>query len=195
MPKGKKQELFSDSSEDEDMRDDFDGEEIAEDDGEDEEMHEDEELDSEGLAEDEDDEEVDTSDDEEEVDDDDEEGLTRIERQSLKLIKKKAKEAKLAQKELELNVKSNEIFELPSIEDVEKQLATMPSLEIIKERMFDVIQVLGDFNNRKQDGKTRKEYLDVLRKDLCAYYGYNEYLMAKFMELFPNFSEVCLKNL
>ena len=124
----------------------------------------------------------------------DEDGLMEIERRSLKLIKKKAKETKLAEEEMELNVKSNEVYQLPSVEEVEAQLKSMPGLEVIKERIFDVIQVLGDFKNRRQEEKSRKDYLDVLRKDLCAYYSYNEYLMEKFMQLFPNFSEVCFNS-
>uniref|UniRef100_A0AC34QNY1 SAM-dependent MTase RsmB/NOP-type domain-containing protein n=1 Tax=Panagrolaimus sp. JU765 TaxID=591449 RepID=A0AC34QNY1_9BILA len=120
----------------------------------------------------------------------DEEEMMEIEKKSLKLIKKKAIENKLAQEELDLNIQSNEVYELPSIEDVEKQLKTMPSLDIIKERMFDVIRVLGNFKNRRQDGKSRQDYLDILCKDLCAYYNYNEYLMQKFMHLFSNLGEL-----
>lgn len=35
--------------------------------------------------------------------------------------------------------------------------------------------------------------LKVLTKDLCSYYGYNEYLMNKFLHLFPAGSAVSLK--
>lgn len=97
---------------------------------------------------------------------------------------------KLDDEELELNVKSDAQFELPSIEEVEQQLKAIPNLEIVKERMLDVIQVLGDFSTRREEGKSRTDYLTILKKDLCAYYSYNEYLMEKFMQLFPNFSEV-----
>ncbi|KAE9551354.1 hypothetical protein FO519_005436 [Halicephalobus sp. NKZ332] len=120
----------------------------------------------------------------------DENGLMEIERRSFKLLKKQAEDTKLAEEEMDLNVKSNEVYNLPSVEEVEAQLKSMPGLEVIKERIFDVIQVLGDFKGRKQEGKHRKDYLEVLRKDLCAYYSYNEYLMEKFMQLFPNFSEL-----
>lgn len=101
---------------------------------------------------------------------------------------------KLGDEELELNVRSDAQFELPSVEDVEEQLKGIPNLEIIKERMMDVIQVLGDFANRREEGKSRKEYLSILQKDLCAYYNYNEFLMEKFMQLFPNFSEVSIEK-
>lgn len=51
-------------------------------------------------------------------------------------------------------------------------------------------KVLGDFKSRREKGRSRPEYLAVLAKDLCAYYGYNEYLMGKAMELFPKGNEV-----
>ena len=34
--------------------------------------------------------------------------------------------------------------------------------------------------------RSRKDYMDQLRRDLCAYYSYNEFLMEKFMDLFPH---------
>ena len=63
-------------------------------------------------------------------------------------------------------------------------------LELMKERMQETLMTLANFNKRREEGRTRKEYLGVLHRDLCAYYGYNEFLMEKFMEIFPNGSEV-----
>lgn len=56
--------------------------------------------------------------------------------------------------------------------------------------MQDIIQILGDFSNRREEGKSRAEYLKVFCNDLCSYYSYNIFLMEKFMQLFPNGSEV-----
>uniref|UniRef100_A0AC34GFM7 Uncharacterized protein n=1 Tax=Panagrolaimus sp. ES5 TaxID=591445 RepID=A0AC34GFM7_9BILA len=134
------------------------------------------------------------SSDEDEVEEANEKGLMEIERKSIKLLKQQAKKQKLGDEELELNVRSDAKFDLPSVEDVEEQLKAIPNLEVVKERMMDVIQVLGDFSKRRQDGKSRKDYLSILQKDLCAYYSYNEFLMEKFMQLFPNFSEVSEKQ-
>lgn len=64
------------------------------------------------------------------------------------------------------------------------------NLEIIKERIQEIIQVLGDFKSRRDGNKKRGDYLKVFRNDLCSYYSYNEFLMEKFMEIFPNGSEV-----
>lgn len=46
---------------------------------------------------------------------------------------------------MQLNIKSSEAFELPSVEDVEKELKVAPNLTIIKQRIFDVMQVVSFF--------------------------------------------------
>ena len=33
--------------------------------------------------------------------------------------------------------------------------------------------------------RSRSEYTDLLQKDLCTYYSYNEFLMERLMQLFP----------
>lgn len=48
-----------------------------------------------------------------------------------------------------------------------------------------LIQVLGDFSQRRDPETSRSQYLGQLRQDFCSYYGYNEFLMEKLMDLFP----------
>lgn len=57
-------------------------------------------------------------------------------------------------------------------------------LSLIKQRISDVLFVLADFKNRRDTERSRAEYLDILKQDLCVYYNYNEYLMEKLMHLF-----------
>ncbi|CAJ0606725.1 unnamed protein product [Cylicocyclus nassatus] len=113
-----------------------------------------------------------------------------IERKSKLLDRKKAKTAQEADSELRLNIAGQQQYELPSVDEVEKQLREVPNLQIIKDRIHEVVQVLGDFKNRRQEGRSRDEYVSILTKDLCSNYGYNEYLMSKFMQLFPQASEL-----
>uniref|UniRef100_A0A0M3HPG3 SAM_MT_RSMB_NOP domain-containing protein n=1 Tax=Ascaris lumbricoides TaxID=6252 RepID=A0A0M3HPG3_ASCLU len=113
-----------------------------------------------------------------------------IEKKSMKLEKRAAEDEKLAEEELQLNLVNAETYKLPTIEEVEREMKTAPSLQIIKQRIADVFQVLGDFKNRREQGRSREEYMTILLKDLCTYYGYNEYLMGKFMNLFPSGSEL-----
>ncbi|KAF8363818.1 hypothetical protein PRIPAC_90741 [Pristionchus pacificus] len=148
--------------------------------GSDDDDEDDEDIDmDDDFSGDEDDEEDDGEDSEE-----DDEGLP-IEKKTKKLDKKMAKIAQEGDEELQLNITGADRFELPTVEEVEEEIQTAPNLTSMKQRIQDVIQVLGDFNNRRQEGKSRADYMEVLTKDLCSYYGYNEYLMNKFLHLFP----------
>lgn len=40
-------------------------------------------------------------------------------------------------------------------------------------------------DNDVSTSRDRKDYIEQLLKDLCAYYSYNEFLMDKLMQLFP----------
>ncbi|KAL3994019.1 NOL1/NOP2/sun family protein [Acanthocheilonema viteae] len=113
-----------------------------------------------------------------------------VEKKSRRLERKKESDEKFADDELLLNIESEERYNLPSIEKVEIELKQAPNLKIIKQRISDIFQVLGDFKNRRDANRSRKEYISVLTKDLCSYYSYNEYLMQKFMGIFPNGTEL-----
>ncbi|XP_077509217.1 uncharacterized protein LOC144120557 isoform X1 [Amblyomma americanum] len=119
----------------------------------------------------------------EDEDESDDEELP-IEAASRKLQKKQEEDRKLAEEELKTNISESEIFTLPSGQEIEKEKAEPPDLAIISERIKDITYVLTDFANRREAGRSRSEYLDILKQDLCEYYSYNEYLMQKFMDLF-----------
>lgn len=118
--------------------------------------------------------------DSDEAQDNDEEMLP-IEKQSKILKKKQEKEEKLAEEELQLNIANQEMFEFPS-EDDDKQIT---NLQEVQARIKDVVMVLSDFNKLRQPDRSRADYINLLQKDLCMYYSYNEYLMEKLMQLFP----------
>ncbi|XP_018576818.1 25S rRNA (cytosine-C(5))-methyltransferase nop2 [Anoplophora glabripennis] len=118
--------------------------------------------------------------DEKESDEDQEEDLLPIEKENIKLKKKQAKEQKLAEEEMQLNIANQEVFAFPKKSDEEVQ-----SLQDVQQRIREVIAVLTDFNKLRDKNHSRSEYLDILKKDLCTYYSYNEFLMVKFMQLFP----------
>lgn len=119
---------------------------------------------------------------EDEEESDDEE--LPIEAASRKLQKRQEEDRKLAEEELKTNIAESEVFTLPSGQEIEKEKAEPPDLAIISERIKDVTFVLEDFANRREPDRSRSEYLDILKRDLCEYYSYNEYLMQKFMDLF-----------
>ncbi|XP_034243065.1 25S rRNA (cytosine-C(5))-methyltransferase nop2-like [Thrips palmi] len=122
------------------------------------------------------DDENDDSDDNEESDED----MLPIEKQAKKLRKKQKRDDKLAEEELQLNVASHDVFAFPSEEEVKKP----QDLQDVQQRMKDVIIVLNDFKKLHEPGRSRSDYVDLLRHDLCTYYSYNDFLMEKLMQVF-----------
>lgn len=122
----------------------------------------------------------DDSDEEEQEDDD----LLPIERASKKLKIKKEKEAQLAEQELQMNIAQPDVFTLPDPDD-DTEAEKVVTLQDIQQRIKDIVLVLSDFKKYRQPNRTRSEYVQQLRSDLCTYYSYNEFLMEKLMDIFP----------
>uniref|UniRef100_A0A914BVT9 SAM-dependent MTase RsmB/NOP-type domain-containing protein n=1 Tax=Acrobeloides nanus TaxID=290746 RepID=A0A914BVT9_9BILA len=147
---------------------------------------------------DEDEKELDSSDEEIQADiysssdetNDDEDGLMEIEKKSQKLISKTKRDKKLAEEDMKLNITSGNDHDMPTVDEIEQELKTAPNLDVMNERIHEVIQILADFNNRRQPNRSRREYLTILMKNLCSKYNYNEFLMERFMQLFPNCGEL-----
>lgn len=73
------------------------------------------------------------------------------------------------------------VFSFPTKEE----LASVTNLKDIQQRIRDIIMVLSDFKRLRVENKSRSEYTELLRRDLCTYYSYNDFLMEKFMQMFP----------
>lgn len=115
-------------------------------------------------------------------DEDDDDELLPIEKASKKLKIKKEKDAQLAEEELQMSIANQEVFEFPDEEaDPDKPV----TLQEVQQRIKDVSLVLSDFKKYRNPDRSRAEYIDLFRKDLCTYYSYNEFLMEKLMEIFP----------
>jgi ribosomal RNA methyltransferase Nop2 len=113
--------------------------------------------------------------------------LLPIEKKSKKLKKKQNEAMRIQEEEDKLvtNIVETETYVLPSGQAIEREKAMPPDLAIINQRLRDICYVLADFANRREIGRTRSEYLEVLKGDLALYYSYNDYLIQKFMDLFP----------
>ncbi|XP_051467269.1 probable 28S rRNA (cytosine(4447)-C(5))-methyltransferase [Apus apus] len=101
-----------------------------------------------------------------------------------------ASRQKMGQKEeegpdLQLNLDIDEQFKLPTNEQIEREAAEPPDLHVIHQRIKGNMEVLQDFVVRREEGRTRQEYLAVLRRDMAAYYSYSDFLLTKLMDIFP----------
>jgi ribosomal RNA methyltransferase Nop2 len=55
---------------------------------------------------------------------------------------------------------------------------------VSRPRIMEIVRVLGDFKNLREEGVRRKEYIERLVDDIAGYYSYNSYLARKFLEMF-----------
>jgi ribosomal RNA methyltransferase Nop2 len=114
-------------------------------------------------------------------------GLTR------KLDDEMAKEAADAQEELEeaalqTNIAGERLHILEDSdgeEGIKTNALLAPDLQLLRSRINDTVRVLDDFSNLAEEGRSRAEYTAQLIKDICAYYGYSQYLAEKLFNLFP----------
>ncbi|XP_075367393.1 28S rRNA (cytosine(4447)-C(5))-methyltransferase [Mycteria americana] len=87
--------------------------------------------------------------------------------------------------DLQLNLDIDEQFKLPTNEQIEREAAEPPDLHIIHQRIKGNMEVLQDFVVKREEGRTRQEYLTLLRRDMATYYSYSEFLLTKLMDIFP----------
>lgn len=76
-------------------------------------------------------------------------------------------------------------FRLPKAEETEKEGVLPLDLKQIYQRIKDNVDVLCNFATKREEGKDRSDYISLLKKDLCTYYSYNNYLIEKLIDLFP----------
>ncbi|XP_055532799.1 probable 28S rRNA (cytosine(4447)-C(5))-methyltransferase [Wyeomyia smithii] len=111
----------------------------------------------------------------------DEEAMLPIERAGKKLKRRKEKDERLADEEMFDIAANNEKFEFPNDD------TALTNLQSVNLRIKDVIGVLTDFASNRDPNHSRAEYIDLLCKDLCVYYSYNDFLMQLLVKLFaPN---------
>ncbi|NXL24357.1 NOP2 methyltransferase, partial [Setophaga kirtlandii] len=105
-----------------------------------------------------------------------------------------ASKQKMGQKEeegpdLQLNLDIDEQFKLPTSEEIEKEdilfISEPPDLHVIHQRIQGNMEVLQDFGAKREEGRSRQEYLALLRRDMAAYYSYSDFLLTKLMDIFP----------
>ncbi|KAJ1527323.1 hypothetical protein ONE63_008839 [Megalurothrips usitatus] len=175
---------LEDEGEEED--DGEEAEEEEEDDGEDDDDSEDDDEVKESLDQDSDNSD-DSNDDfgsdsnEEDGDESGDDDVLPIEKKAKQLKKKHERDQKLAEEEMQLNVASQDVFAFPSTDEIQKP----KDLQDVQQRIRDVIIVLNDFKRLKEEGRSRSEYIELLKHDLCTYYSYNEFLMEMLMQVFP----------
>lgn len=64
-------------------------------------------------------------------------------------------------------------------------LLNKEDLGIIQMRVKEAVKVLANFKDLRDQTKSRSDYLDELKHDICQAYDYNKDLVELLMDLFP----------
>ncbi|KAF3692062.1 putative 28S rRNA (cytosine-C(5))-methyltransferase [Channa argus] len=86
---------------------------------------------------------------------------------------------------VQTNIDEMDKFRLPGAEESEKEGVLSLDLKAVHQRIKDNIDVLCNFSTKREEGKDRTEYISLLKKDLCTYYSYNNFLIEKLLAIFP----------
>ncbi|XP_008320969.1 28S rRNA (cytosine(4447)-C(5))-methyltransferase [Cynoglossus semilaevis] len=86
---------------------------------------------------------------------------------------------------VQANIDEMDKFRLPGAEEAEKEAVLPLDLKTVYQRIKDNVDVLCNFSSKREEGKSRAEYISLLKKDLSTYYSYNHFLIEKLMDIFP----------
>lgn len=117
-------------------------------------------------------------------DSEDEELLTaaNMEAMSRRIDEEEAEDQELAEQELrDPGMPAPQV--LPTEKD-QVEPGQNEDLTLVSSRLQEIVRVLGDYKALAEVGKSRIDYTDQFIKDIITYFGYSEYLAARFIEFF-----------
>jgi ribosomal RNA methyltransferase Nop2 len=121
------------------------------------------------------DEESDDNEDEEggDNDDDDDDEELEIERETRMLDEELELEKEEAEEEMRLTISQNTaIYHLPTSDEVERDTDRVVPPSEIRSHIESILEVLADFKKRREQGRSRVEYVDQLGIFIAEMYGY-----------------------
>ncbi|CCD14621.1 unnamed protein product, partial [Trypanosoma congolense IL3000] len=101
-----------------------------------------------------------------------------FEETAMKFHKQMQRMQKEATEEQKRDIKSR-TAKLTPISDAEREeqvllLGQQHTAEELKDRISEAVHVLSNFKDEREEGRTRDDYLQLLRTDIMELYGYND---------------------
>ncbi|KAM3433413.1 hypothetical protein NHJ13734_006447 [Beauveria thailandica] len=116
------------------------------------------------------------------------EGLSKKLDQQLEKERAEA-DAEVQESALQTNLDGDRPKVLDSFDGSDEELGNSstllaPDLQLLRQRITDIIRILGDFSKLAEAGRSRADYTSQLLDDICAYYNYSPFLAEKLYNLF-----------
>ena len=116
-----------------------------------------------------------------EADDD----LLEIERESRRVDAEMEAEKQEAEDEMRRTItQQTSVYHLPTPEELEKEADRVVPPSEFRSHIDSILEVLADFKDRREQGRSRKEYLDILGHFISELYGYLPELVEYFLSMF-----------
>ena len=118
-------------------------------------------------------------------DDDDSSVEMEVEKQSRLLDARAQEEEEEAEEDMRDAVaKNTSIYHLPTKEELERDVDRVVPPSELKSHIDSILEVLADFKQRREPGRTRSEYVDQLGAFIAELYGYLPELIEYFLTMF-----------
>lgn len=138
------------------------------------------------LLDSDDDEDDDESDEDNEAsgsEDDDE--LLDVERDAQLIDDEMEAEQEEADEEMRRTIRDHTaVYHLPTAEELEKNIDRVVPPSEVRSHIESILEVLADFTARREHGRSRKEYVDLLGTYIAELYGYIPELIEYFLTMF-----------
>jgi len=116
---------------------------------------------------------------------DDSDELLEVERQSRLIDREMELEEAEAEEEYRRTIaQSTAVFHLPTLEELEDDEDRVVPPTELRERIDAILEVLADFKSRREQGRSRSDYVDQLQSDMAELFGYLPELVEHFLSMF-----------
>lgn len=127
-----------------------------------------------------------SSDDEEvEESEDDDEDLLEIEKEAQMVDDELEAEQEEAAEEMRRTIKEHTaVYHLPTKDELDKDVDRVVPPSEIRAHIESILEVLAEFKARREEGRSRKEYIELLAVFIADMYGYLPELVEYFLTMF-----------